>query len=208
MTSRAETKDCPPISRRAILAGIGLATGTVSLLSKANAVRAAVIEQPGSNPILGNGGVHHAGVFTREWDRSLGFYEKGLGFSVMLGFGTTPHRNAFLDGGFGTGIELSEATTFVPRSIPDEDLPLNGPTWETVMSLLRSHGPLSHLALRTTRLNIAFERAKPFAAKVILPPTDNPLPTTTGQGTVRTRLCYLEGPSGEWVELVEMPPWA
>jgi catechol 2,3-dioxygenase-like lactoylglutathione lyase family enzyme len=188
-----------------MLASIGTAAA-LTLSSKVGCAYAAET-RPSRNPVLGNGGVVHGGIYTRDWDRSMAFYEKGLGFTMILIFGEAPNRNALLDSGDGSGIELSEKLNFKPTFIPDKYLPLRDGTWESVFDLLMARGPISHLALRTTRMDAAFENARPYANKVLLPPYSNPLPTTTGQGTVPTRLCYLEGPGGEWVELLEMAPW-
>src|SRR5882757_131729 len=98
---------------RRMMLGTGFAAGT-AFLPKVNAFGNSTAEhgRMTGNSILGTeAGVHHVGMFTREWDRSTEFYRKGLGFTVRLlrNWGVGANRRwLFLDSGNGIYIELFE----------------------------------------------------------------------------------------------------
>ena len=144
-----------------------------------------------SNPILGGGGVHHAGIRTKAWDRTLIFYQRALGFTPKLGWGAAPNRSMMLDTGDGSCVEITEDVTYV-RPAPASSPPIRA-----------ARIAIYHVCFRTTRLDAVVENALRYGARILYPPMNTTLETTTGQGRVTLRWCYLEGPNGEWIELLQ-----
>lgn len=197
-----------PISRRQLLAGV-LASGASALPTaelRGSTLRTTPVS---TNPVLGAGGIHHIAIRTRDWDRTLEFYRQVLGFHVKLtwqevlgsmderlGAESSRPRNqrwAYLDSGDGTCVEVFEDTNFAPPS-PGTD-PTNTPG-----------SPIVHVGIRTSRLDHVWETARGFGAKLGEGPTAYTLHTTSGQGPIVVRLCFIQGPSGEWIELIENAP--
>jgi glyoxylase I family protein len=198
------------LNRRDLLTLCAAAGG--GLLGKRPAEAAtAGVQAPAFNAMLGvGGGVHHTAIRTRDWGRTLLFYQTVLGFRIKLAWQevsgsmderlnapTTRPRNqrwAYLDGGQGTCLEIFEDPDFVPPAADATD-----PT--------KSYGsPLVHIGLRTTRIEAVFEAAQAFGSAVMDRPADFTLQTTTGQGAIVVRLCFIQGPSGEWIELIQNAP--
>ena len=47
-----------------------------------------------SNPILGGGGFHHVCMKTRNWDRTMRFYQETLGCTAKIAWRAAPQRAA------------------------------------------------------------------------------------------------------------------
>jgi hypothetical protein len=67
-------------------------------------------------------------------------------------------------------------------------------------------GPIAHLGIRTSRLDHVWETARRFGAKLGEEPTSYTLHKTSGQGPIVVRLCFIQRPSGDWIELIENAP--
>src|SRR5665213_3779691 len=67
-----------------------------------------------TNPVLGGGGFHHVAIKTREWDRTMKFYQELLGFRVKMAWNAAPKRAVMLDGGDGNYLEVFEDLAFTP----------------------------------------------------------------------------------------------
>ena len=187
-----KTNSSTRLSRREALAAFGLAAGVSALVSPVRGEKASNVTK--KNPILGESGVHHAGIWTRDWERTLTFYQKGLGFTLKLSWGEPPQRAAYIDAGDGTCIEVGENLKFVaPPSSKFEEFPPY---------------PIMHLCLRTSQMDAALEGAHSVGAKVLLDTGyfDWKTVTPTGPNVRRVRTVFLEGPSGEWIELLENAP--
>jgi glyoxylase I family protein len=196
------------INRRQLLTGmlasgasaLPLAAGHATTLDNASA-------QP--NPVLGVGGIHHTAIRTRDWDRTLKFYHEVLGFRTKLawqevlgsmderlGADASRPRNqrwAYLDSGDGTCVEVFEDANFSPP--PSGTDPTN-----------TAGSPIVHVGIRTSRLDHVWGNARAFGCPVGDGPTAYTLHTTSGQGPIVVRLCFIQGPSGEWIELIEHAP--
>ena len=133
------------------------------------------------NPILGGGGFHHVCVTTRNWDRTMKFYQETLGCTVKISWRQAPQRAIMLDVGDGNYMEVFEDLQLTP-----------GPT-----------GPVAHICLRTTRLNEVTERVRAAGAKITMEPKDVVIPTTNGMGGVPARISFCEGPNGELIEFFQ-----
>jgi glyoxylase I family protein len=134
-----------------------------------------------TNSILGNGGIHHAAIKTRDWARTMAFYQDLLGFSLKVAWGDRPARAAYLDAGDGSCVEVFEDLAFVPAP----------------------NGAVVHFCLRTSRLFEVCERVRAAGARITMEPKDAVLNSTNGQGVVPIRLCFFDGPHGESIELLE-----
>jgi glyoxylase I family protein len=133
------------------------------------------------NAILGGGGFHHVCIKTRDWDRTLKFYQETLGCTVKVAWRAAPQRAIMLDTGDGNYIEVFEDTAYSPA--PD--------------------GAVLHFALRTTRLDEVAARVRATGAKITMEPKDATIATTNGAGAVSVRIFFCEGPSGEVIEFFE-----
>jgi glyoxylase I family protein len=133
------------------------------------------------NPILGNGGIHHVAIKTRDWTRTMRFYEATLGFKMKVVWGEVPARAAYLDAGNGSYVEVFEDLTYSPAP----------------------NGAIVHFCLRTDRLDAVCERARASGTLVTMEPRSAELNSTNGVGVIPIRLCFFEGPSGELIELLQ-----
>jgi catechol 2,3-dioxygenase-like lactoylglutathione lyase family enzyme len=133
------------------------------------------------NPVLGDGGFHHVCVKTRDWDRTMTFYQTVLGCTAKIAWRTAPQRAALLDTGGGNYIEVFEDLQYAPQ--PD--------------------GAILHVAFRTTRLDAVAARVRESGAKITVEPKDVTLATTNGAGPVPIRIFFCEGPSGEVLEFFQ-----
>lgn len=133
------------------------------------------------NSILGGGGFHHVCVKTRDWDRTLQFYQEVLGCTEKITWRAAPQRAIMLDTGDGNYMEIFEDLASTPAP----------------------NGSVFHFALRTTRLDEVAQRVRAFGAKITMEPKDVTITTTNGQGGVPIRIFFCEGPSGESIEFFQ-----
>ena len=133
------------------------------------------------NPILGGGGFHHVCIKTRDWDRTLHFYQEVLGCTTKIAWRAAPQRALMLDTGDGNYIEIFEDSAYAPAP----------------------HGSILHFALRTTRLDEVADRIRTYGARITMEPKDVSIATTNGAGAVPVRIFFCEGPSGEIIEFFQ-----
>jgi glyoxylase I family protein len=138
------------------------------------------------NPVLGNGGLHHVCIKTRDWDRTMQFYRETLGCTEKVAWRSAPNRAALLDCGSASYVEVFEDASYIPAA----------------------NGSVLHFALRTTKLDEVAERVRAFGAKITLEPKDVTIANTaTGahaaSGPVPIRIFFCEGPSGEVIEFFQ-----
>jgi catechol 2,3-dioxygenase-like lactoylglutathione lyase family enzyme len=133
------------------------------------------------NPILGNGGFHHVCIKTRNWDRTMQFYQELLGCTVKIAWRAAPQRAILLDTGDGNYIEVFEDLAYTPAP----------------------NGSVAHFAFRTTRLDEVAARVRASGAKITMEPKDVSIATTNGAGAVPIRIFFCEGPSGEVIEFFQ-----
>ena len=135
-----------------------------------------------SNPILGGGGgFHHVCMKTRNWDRTMRFYQETLGCTAKIAWRAAPQRAVMLDTGDGNYIEIFEDLDYAPAG----------------------NGSIIHFALRTTRLDEVAARVRAFGTKITIEPKVVTIATTNGAGAVPVRLFFCEGPSGEVIEFFQ-----
>jgi glyoxylase I family protein len=133
------------------------------------------------NPILGGGGFHHVCVKTRDWDRTLQFYQDVLGCTEKIAWRAAPERAMTLDTGDGNYIEVFEDLAYVPAP----------------------NGSVVHFAFRTTRLDEVAARVRAFGFKITVEPKSVTIPTTNNHPPVPIRIFFCEGPSGEVIEFFQ-----
>ncbi|TVQ23688.1 MAG: VOC family protein [Spirochaetaceae bacterium] len=123
-------------------------------------------------------GFHHVAIRTRNFDRSLHFYQSVFGFETSVSWGTPGARAAMLSVGSGGHIEIFER--------PSE-------TWDSEAAML-------HLALRTDSCDEYTERARAAGAEVTKEPKDVDIPSDP---VYPVRISFFKGPDGEIVELFQ-----
>ena len=70
-----------------------------------------------TNPILGDGGIHHMALRVGDFDRSIAFYTTVLGFKEKVRWNESPNRIALLDTGNRSYLEVFEAKGEAPKGI-------------------------------------------------------------------------------------------
>jgi len=126
----------------------------------------------------GLNGIHHAAMRVRDFDASLRFYTRGLGFSRKLAWGEGDGRAAMLDAGNSNCIELFAGGT--GKRMPE--------------------GTLLHLAFKTVNCDLALEKARAAGAVVTQEPETVVIPSVPA-ATVRIAFC--KGPDGEVIEFFQ-----
>ena len=133
------------------------------------------------NSILGGGGFHHVCVKTRDWDRTMHFYQEVLGCTEKIVWRAAPERAVMLDTGDGNYVEVFEDPDYTPSP----------------------NGSVIHFALRTAHLDEVAARVRAAGATITIEPKDVTLATTNGAGSVLIRIFFCEGPSGEVIEFFQ-----
>ena len=130
-----------------------------------------------SNKVIPGMGLHHPGLTVSNYENSMRFYTEGLGFTVFVEFGEAPHKNALLNAGNGTYIEIMcnpEAEPF--------------------------RGSIGHFALCVPDCEKAFAHALSIGAKPIYQPQVSVMGANPG---VPVKWAYVSGPDGEWIEFCQ-----
>lgn len=195
------------LNRRAAIS-FGLAAGVACLPMAQAAEPGPAARRKSGNAVLGEGGIHHVTIRTRDWDRTLNFYRQALGFTVKMtweerdgtleqrlsGTGRHTQRWAYLDSGDGSCIEIFDDPAYVPPAAGATD-PTSNPG-----------SPIVHVALRTSRIDEVCRNARANGAVEVVSPVDFVFHPTSGQGAWPVRVAFLQGPSGEWIELLQNAP--
>ncbi len=135
---------------------------------------------------MANHGLHHVGVKAHDWDASMRFYRDALGFAMELGWGEAPSRIAWLATADGVRVELFEDVDYVPDA----------------RGALDTGTAVLHFCLWLRDVDGAHARAAALGARTVLEPQDVELELTTADEPLAVRVCFLEGPSGELIELL------
>ena len=129
-----------------------------------------------SNKKVTGAGFHHIALRVHDYDKSLKFYTKALGFTVALSWGEEDSRAAMLDIGDGSRVEIFAGG--------DKEQP-QGMFW--------------HLAFKTTDPDGAYEAAIKGGAKSNKLPYDTVIKGV--QKDLPVRLAFVNGPDGELLEV-------
>lgn len=131
---------------------------------------------PGSNSVLGGGGLHHVALKTGDWARSLSFYTEVLGFVPRITWNmANGGRAGMFDTGEGNYLEIFEDPAYQPAP----------------------HGALLHLAIRTSDVDAATARVRAAGMTITMEPKSIDIATTNGVGPVPVRISFFQGPNGE-----------
>jgi len=134
----------------------------------------------GTNKTLGGGGFHHVAIRSRDFDKTVDFYTRVLGFTPKINWQEAPKRAVMLDAGDGNYLEVFE----------DLDTPSGG-----------GDGPILHFALRCDDTDAAIEHARGAGCEVTMEPQD--IDVKAKEQTVPIRIAFCKGPDGELIEFFQ-----
>src|SRR5688572_14948914 len=104
------------------------------------------------NQVVGGCGFHHVAIRTANWERSMRFWQEGMGFAVGVEWGEAPRRAVMLDTGDGNYLEVFERDAD-PNGVPSE-------------------AAILHFCFRTDDVVAATERARAAGAEITVEPKD------------------------------------
>lgn len=123
-------------------------------------------------------GFHHVAIRTSDWDRSLRFWQEGMGFGVAVQWNDPPRRACMLDTGDGNYLEVFERD---PQETPSE-------------------AAILHFCFRTEDLDGSLEKARAAGAEVTMEPKTVEV---FGDRIGAARIAFFKGPDGEICELFQ-----
>jgi glyoxylase I family protein len=133
-----------------------------------------------TNQVVPGCGFHHVAIRTSQWERSLRFWQDGMGFRPAVEWGEAPRRACMLDTGDGNYLEIFERDA-VPGGVPSEAAVL-------------------HFCFRADDCDAALERARAAGAEVTKEPTSL---MVFGDPLIPIRIAFFKGPDGEICELFQ-----
>jgi glyoxylase I family protein len=134
----------------------------------------------GTNAAIGGGGFHHVAIRAADFDAAMKFYSQTLGMKPTMTWGPAGKRAAMLDTGDGSFMEIFEN----PGQKPAND-----------------DAVIVHIALRSSNVDSAVERARAAGFPVTLEPKDMEIPSSPKPLPVRIAFC--KGPDGVQVEFFQ-----
>jgi glyoxylase I family protein len=126
-------------------------------------------------------GFHHVAIRTADWDRSLKFWQEGMGFTLAVQWNDPPRRACMLDTGDGNYLEIFERDP-LPEGAPSEN------------------AAILHFCFRTADCDAAVERARAAGGEVTMEPKDL---AVFGEPKIPVRIAFFKGPDGEICELFQ-----
>jgi len=124
-------------------------------------------------------GFHHVAIRTADWDRSLAFWQEGMGFHRAVQWGEAPRRACMLDTGDGNYLEIFERDPREPGA--------------------PSEAAILHFCFRTDDCDAALERARAAGAEVTMEPKS----LAISEPPIPIRIAFFKGPDGEICELFQ-----
>jgi len=134
----------------------------------------------GHNKAIGGGGFHHVAIKVANFDESVTFYTRVLGFTEAVRWGKGDNRAILLDCGDGNFFELFAGGQPVPA-----DTKAGGA------------GPIIHVALRSDDVDGAVASARAGGAEITLEPKDVTIPSNP---PTPVRIAFCRAPGGEVIE--------
>ncbi len=141
----------------------------------------------GKNKILGGGGFHHVAIRSRDFDKTVDFYTRVLGFTSRINWQEAPKRAVMLDAGDGNYLEVFEDT--------------NAPSGGDSGASSGGGGPILHFALRCDDTDAAIKRVREAGCEVTMEPTS--IDVEAKEQLVPIRIGFCKGPDGELIEFFQ-----
>jgi glyoxylase I family protein len=146
----------------------------------------------GHNKTLGGGGFHHVAIRSHDFDRTVDFYTRVLGFTPRIHWQQAPRRAVMLDAGDGNYLEVFE----------DLGTPSGGGSGdETSGGGTSGGGPILHFALRCNDTDAAIEKARDAGCEVTMEPQS--IDVDAKEQLVPIRIAFCKGPDGELIEFFQ-----
>jgi len=136
----------------------------------------------GHNKAIGGGGFHHVAIKVANFDESVAFYTRAMGFVERTRWGEGNGRAIMLDCGDGNFFEI-----FAGAAPASGEKPAGPP----------ASGSLVHVALRSDDVDGAIARARAGGAEVTMEPKDVAVPS---QPPMTVRIAFCRAPGGEVIE--------
>ena len=131
----------------------------------------------GHNEAIGGGGFHHVAIKVANFDKSVEFYTRAMGFTEHARWGEGDARAILLDCGDGNFFEIFAGG---PAEAPASNA-----------------GPLLHVALRSDDVDGAIARARAGGAEITMEPKDVTIPSNP---PMPVRIAFCRAPGGEVIE--------
>ncbi len=123
-------------------------------------------------------GFHHVALEVKDFDASVKFYTKALGFEVAHRWDDHGAPAVMLDTGAGDYMELFGRGSDIQQAV----------------------SPIVHFALLTDDCDNAITRAREAGAKVTMEPKDVDIPSSPAYPV---RIAFCKGPDGELIEFFQ-----
>ena len=130
------------------------------------------------NPIVT--GIHHVAIRASNFDATVGFYAKTLGFREVMRWGEGNGRAVMLDSGKGNCLEVFAGGTDAPKP----------------------EGALLHLAFNCDDIDAAIERVRAAGAQITMEPAT--VQVDSKPKAMSIRLAFFKGRDGEVIELFKL----
>ena len=132
-----------------------------------------------TNNKIPGAGSHHFAITAADFEKSVKFYEEGLGMKPVAFWGENESRAVLLDIGDGSHVEIFAGGT------SDE----------------QKNERIVHFAFKTTDTDIAFQNALSAGAIEKMPPTTLDIPA---DDPIPVRVAFVYGPDNEVLEFFKM----
>jgi glyoxylase I family protein len=144
------------------------------------------MQQTHSNALIPGCGFHHIAIRTSNWERSMQFWQEGIGFKTAIEWGEAPRRACMLDTGDGNYLEVFERD-----ATPQADQSTLGAADEP---------NILHFCLRADDVDAAVERARAAGAQVTVEPK---YPEPFEKIGLKAKIAFVKGPDGEICEFFQ-----
>ena len=134
----------------------------------------------GHNKAIGGGGFHHVAIKVANFDESVTFYTRAMGFTEFARWGKGDGRAILLDCGDGNFFEVFAGGKPAPTG-----------------AKAGGDGPIVHVALRSDDVDGAIARARAGGAEITMEPKDVTIPSDPPKPV---RIAFCRAPGGEVIE--------